>query len=240
MLRPVSSVLQATAVPAAGAVALRRLSGLVELNDLRDNAGARKVRKRRGRGIGSGLGKTGGYGTKGQRSRGSASRATFGFTGDNIPLFRRLPKRGFTNRQFARPLTPLNLSKLQRWIDTGRIDGDAEITLKTLADSGIVGRFKHGVKLLSRGQVELSAGLRVEVSAASKAAIDAVEAAGGSVVARYHNRLGLRALLKPERFLRLPRQARPPPRLMPFYTDPARRGYLSHRLHHRKAEAEQA
>jgi len=199
---------------------------ILALNTIRDNPGARKAKRRKARGPGSGRGKTAGRGHKGQKSR-SGSHVPIGFEGGQTPLQKRVPKRGFRNR-FARPMNALNLGRLQSYIDSGRLDATAPITLKELSDCGIVGRFKHGVKLLGTG--ELKTAITIEVSQASQSAIAAVEAAGGSVVTVYHSPLALRALVKPEKFDLLPRNPRPPPKLMQYYTNDDNRGYLSQRV----------
>jgi len=199
---------------------------ILALNDLRDNAGARKKRKRVGRGIGSGRGKTSGKGMNGQKPR--RSNIGPGFQGGQSKLIKRIPKRGFSNGRFRRTLDELNFCKLQQFIDTGRIDPSKTITMKHLFDCRIVGKIKHGVKLLSKGADRLSQPITIEVTRASKSAIDVVEAAGGRVTTVYYNRLGLRALLKPHSFEGpLPRRARPKPKDMPYYTSFANRGYLS-------------
>ena len=147
----------------------------MKLNDLRDNPGATKARKRVARGPGSGTGKMGGRGIKGQKSRSGV--AIKGYEGGQMPLYQRLPKRGFTKpnrKEFA----VVNLSKLQEFIDNGKLDA-ANITEETLVTSGVVRRKLHGVRLLGKG--ELTAKAVITVSGASKGAVEAVEKAGGSV-----------------------------------------------------------
>lgn len=163
----------------------------------------------------------------GQRARSGRNFYT-GFEGGQTPLYIRMPKRGATN-SLAKPLEALNLGKLESFIHSGKIDNTQPITLKTLHDAGIVGRIKHGVKLLGGEKASFSTPVNIEVTRASKSAIDAVERAGGSITCVYHNRLALRAHLKPEKFegRPLPRRARPPPRLMPYYMDPENRGEFS-------------
>ena len=148
----------------------------MKINDLRDNTGARKARKRVGRGLGSGLGKTGGRGYKGQKSRSGV--AIKGFEGGQMPLHRRLPKRGFNNI-FAKRFTAVNLDRIQAAVDAGKLDAKVPVTVKSLVAAGVVRRPKDGVRLLARG--ELKTALAFEVEGASKAAIAAVEKAGGSV-----------------------------------------------------------
>jgi len=149
----------------------------MKLNELRDNSGARKERKRVGRGIASGTGKTSGSGQKGQRSRSGVSLV--GFEGGQMPLYRRLPKRGFTN-PFRKEISVVNLGDLQKAVDDKKLDGKKTINEAVLIEAGMVRSAKDGVKLLAKG--EIKAKLTIEVSLASKAAIAAVEKAGGSVV----------------------------------------------------------
>ena len=149
----------------------------MKLNDLRDNPGATKSRKRVGRGPGSGLGKTGGRGIKGQSSRSGVSNN--GFEGGQMPLYRRLPKRGF-NQPNRKEFAVINLGQLQSWIDAGKLDAGAEITEAALVASGMVRRRLDGVRLLGKGA--LTAKLALSLTGASKSAVAAVEAAGGTVV----------------------------------------------------------
>ena len=148
----------------------------MKLTDLADNPGARKQRTRIGRGIGSGKGKTGGRGGKGQTAR-SGVRIK-GFEGGQMPLHRRLPKRGFNNI-FARKLNEVNLGRVQQAIDAGQLDPKAPVTADALIRAGVLRRAKDGVRLLGSG--ELKAKVAFEVFGASKSAIAAVEKAGGSV-----------------------------------------------------------
>lgn len=148
----------------------------MRLNELRDNAGARKSTKRVGRGMASGTGKTAGRGMKGQKSRSGVS--INGFEGGQMPLYQRLPKRGFTNptrRRFAE----VNLGRLQKAVDTGKLDAGKQVTIAVLREAGLIGKLLDGVRLIGKGA--LSAKLAIEVTGASRAAITAVEAAGGSV-----------------------------------------------------------
>jgi large subunit ribosomal protein L15 len=149
----------------------------MKLNQLSDNPGARKNRIRVGRGIGSGKGKTGGRGGKGQTAR--TGVAIKGFEGGQMPLHRRLPKRGFNNI-FRREHAVVNLGGLQRAIEAGRLDPKATIGRDALKAAGLVNRIGAGVKLLAKG--ELKQPLTIEVDRASKSAIEAVEKAGGTVV----------------------------------------------------------
>jgi large subunit ribosomal protein L15 len=150
----------------------------VRLNEIRDNPGARLKSKRLGRGIGSGKGKTSGKGVKGQKAREGV--ALNGFEGGQLPIYRRLPKRGFKNI-FRKEYAPLNLDVIENAVASGKLRAEAVITEQALEAAGIV-RIGHklaGVRLLARG--ELTRAVRVEVSGASAAAVAAIEAAGGSV-----------------------------------------------------------
>jgi large subunit ribosomal protein L15 len=149
----------------------------MKLQELAGRPGARKTRKRIGRGIGSGKGKTGGRGGKGQTAR-SGVRIK-GFEGGQMPLHRRLPKRGFKNTAFALKLNEVNLGRVQEAIDAGKLDAAGRIDAAALVKAGILRRAKDGVRLLGSG--ELKAKITVAVYGASKSAIAAVEKAGGSV-----------------------------------------------------------
>ncbi|MBD1545829.1 50S ribosomal protein L15 [Roseibium aggregatum] len=149
----------------------------MKLNELRDNPGSTPSRTRVARGIGSGKGKTGGRGVKGQKSRSGV--AIKGFEGGQMPLHRRLPKRGFTNI-FAKEYNVVSLGRVQQAIDAGKLDAGAAVTVEALKAAGIVKRVKDGVRLVSDG--ELKAAVTFEIAGASKAAAEAVEKAGGKVV----------------------------------------------------------
>jgi large subunit ribosomal protein L15 len=149
----------------------------MKLHEISGRPGARKTRKRIGRGIGSGTGKTGGRGGKGQTAR-SGVRIK-GFEGGQMPLHRRLPKRGFRNTKFALKLNEVNLDKLQTAIDGGSLDASSKIDAAALVKAGILRREKDGVRLLGGG--EIKAKINVAVYGASKSAVAAVEKAGGSV-----------------------------------------------------------
>ena len=149
----------------------------MKLHELSGRAGSRKVRKRIGRGIGSGKGKTGGRGGKGQTAR-SGVRIK-GFEGGQMPLHRRLPKRGFRNTKFALKLNEINLGRLQEAIDAGRLDATGKVDAAALVKAGILRRAKDGVRVLGNG--ELKAKIALSVYGASKSAVAAVEKAGGSV-----------------------------------------------------------
>jgi len=149
----------------------------MNLNELRDNPGSRHKFKRLGRGIGSGKGKTSGKGVKGQKAREGV--ALNGFEGGQLPIYRRLPKRGFVNI-FRKVYAPLNLGTLDKAIADGKLDGSQPISEDMLLISRLVrGNGTSGIRLLATG--EITRAIHVSVSGASKAAIAAVEAAGGSV-----------------------------------------------------------
>ena len=148
----------------------------MRLNQLSDKPGARKVGKRRGRGTGSGLGKTAGHGHKGQKARSGV--AIKGFEGGQMPLHRRLPKRGFKNL-FRKDYAEINLGRLQAAIDAGKLDAKSPIDAAALVAAGVVTNPRDGVRLLAKG--ELKAKVNIAVAGASKAATAAVERAGGSV-----------------------------------------------------------
>ncbi len=151
----------------------------MKLNQLSDNQGARKTRIRVGRGIGSGKGKTGGRGGKGQTARSGV--AINGFEGGQMPLFRRLPKRGFNNI-FRNDYVVVNVGTLQQAIEDKRLDAGQPLNAKALKEAGVINRVRDGIRLLNKG--ELKSKLTIEVAGASKAAIEAVEKAGGSVVVK--------------------------------------------------------
>jgi large subunit ribosomal protein L15 len=148
----------------------------MKLNDLRDNDGATHSKKRLGRGIGSGTGKTGGRGVKGQKSRSGV--AVKGFEGGQMPIYRRLPKRGFNNI-FAKSFNTVSLGRIQTAIDAKKLDAKETVTVETLIKAGIVRRAKDGVRLLADG--DLKQKLTFDIAGASKSAIEKVEKAGGSV-----------------------------------------------------------
>lgn len=148
----------------------------MKLNEIADNPGARKPRKRVGRGTGSGMGKTATRGMKGQKSRSGV--AIKGFEGGQMPIYMRLPKRGFNNPNRKR-LQYVNIGKLDSAVSAGKLDAKAPVTEAILVEAGIVRRKRDGIRLLAKG--ELTTKLNIEVTGASKAAIAAVEKAGGSV-----------------------------------------------------------
>ena len=148
----------------------------MKLNELSDRDGSTKARKRVGRGIGSGTGKTGGRGVKGQKSRSGV--AIKGFEGGQMPIYRRLPKRGFTNI-FAKSYTVVSVGRLQTAVDAKKLDAKKTVDVAALIEAGVVRRKKDGVRILADG--ELKAKLTLEVAGASKSAIEKIEKAGGSV-----------------------------------------------------------
>jgi large subunit ribosomal protein L15 len=148
----------------------------MKLNEIHDNPGARKRRMRIGRGIGSGKGKTGGRGGKGQTARSGV--AIKGFEGGQMPLHRRLPKRGFTNI-FAKTYNEIGLGRVQQAIDAGKLDAKQPVTAEALVAAGVIRRVKDGVRLLANGELKVK--VAFDIAGGSKAAIAAVEKAGGSV-----------------------------------------------------------
>jgi len=148
----------------------------MRLNELRDNPGATKKAKRVGRGPGSGKGKTAGRGIKGQKSRsGVAIKA---YEGGQMPLYQRLPKRGF-NKPNRKSFAVVNLGLIEKFVEAGKLDAGAEITEDALVASGLVRRKLDGVRVLAKGDV--TSKLTISVTGASKAAVAAVEKAGGSL-----------------------------------------------------------
>jgi large subunit ribosomal protein L15 len=148
----------------------------MNLNELRDNEGARPSRKRVGRGIGSGKGKTGGRGVKGQKSRSGV--AIKGYEGGQMPIYRRLPKRGFSNI-FAKDFNIVSLGRIQTAIDAGKLDAKKTVDAVALAEAGVIRRVKDGVRVLADG--DLKAKVTFEIAGASKSAVEKIEKAGGSV-----------------------------------------------------------
>ena len=148
----------------------------MKLNQLADNPGATKDRKRVGRGIGSGTGKTAARGVKGQKSRSGV--AIKGFEGGQMPLHRRMPKRGF-NAPFSKKWAVVNVGRIQQAIDAGKLDAGKTIDAAALIASGVIRREKDGVRLLGNGEIKAKADFNI--ACASKGAVEAVEKAGGSV-----------------------------------------------------------
>ena len=149
----------------------------MKLNELSDREGATKSRKRVGRGIGSGKGKTGGRGVKGQKAR-SGVTGIRQFEGGQMPLYRRLPKRGFKNI-FAKDLNIVSLARVQQAIDAKKLDAKKPVTAEALVEAGVLRRVRDGVRVLGDG--ELTAKVAFEVAGASKSAIEKIEKAGGSI-----------------------------------------------------------
>lgn len=148
----------------------------MKLNQISDNAGAKKARKRVGRGIGSGLGKTAGRGGKGQTARAGGAKA--GFEGGQMPIYRRLPKRGF-NKPNQAQYNEINIGRIQSAIDAGKLDAGKPVNLASLTAAGVITRAGDGIRVL--GQGELKVKIALEAHHASKSAVAAIEKAGGSV-----------------------------------------------------------
>ena len=148
----------------------------MKLHELHDNEGANRKKKRIGRGPGSGKGKTGGRGIKGQKSRSGV--AIKGYEGGQMPLYQRLPKRGFNNPN-RKSYAVVNLNLIEKFIEAGKLDAKAEITEDALVASGLVRRKRDGVRILAKGAIKSK--VKLNVTGASKAAIDAVAKAGGSL-----------------------------------------------------------
>jgi len=152
----------------------------MKLNEINDNSGAHYRAKRRGRGIGSGKGKTAARGGKGQTARSGV--ALNGFEGGQTPLHRRLPKRGFNNSMFRNDFKAVNLGQLQKSLDDGKLKPEGTLDGAALVACGMLRRLGNGVRLLAKGQIRSV--ITIEVTGASKAAIAAVESAGGKVIFR--------------------------------------------------------
>ena len=148
----------------------------MKLNEIRDNEGARPSRMRVGRGIGSGKGKTGGRGVKGQKSRSGVS--INGYEGGQMPIYRRLPKRGFTNT-FANDFNIVSIARLEQAVAAGKLDLKKPVTVEALVEAGILRRAKDGVRLLGDGDAKSRFSL--EIAGASRSAVEKIEKAGGSV-----------------------------------------------------------
>ncbi|MEP2921366.1 50S ribosomal protein L15 [Sulfitobacter sp.] len=151
----------------------------MKLHELSDNPGATKPRKRVGRGPGSGTGKMGGRGIKGQKSRSGV--AIKGYEGGQMPLYQRLPKRGFSKPN-RKTYSAINLGLIQKFVDAGKIDIKAVITEDALVAAGVVRRKRDGIRILAKG--DFSAKLNLDVTGASKSAVEAVEKAGGSLTVK--------------------------------------------------------
>ena len=155
----------------------------MELNKLNDNDGAKSSKKRLGRGVGSGLGKTSGKGHKGQKSRSGVSIK--GFEGGQMPIHRRLPKRGF-NKYNRKVYRILNLGDLQKVIDNGKIDIKKEINSSVILSSGVIKNLKDGIRILARG--EITSKVNIQVDGASKNAIEQVKKVGGNLAVTEKNK----------------------------------------------------
>ncbi len=148
----------------------------MKLNEINDNEGAIPSRKRVGRGIGSGKGKTGGRGVKGQKSRSGV--AINGFEGGQMPIYRRLPKRGFNNI-FAKKFNTVSIGRVEQAIKAGRLDAKNPVTAEALKEAGVIRRINDGVRLLADGDAKSK--LTFDIAGASKAAVEKIEKAGGKV-----------------------------------------------------------
>ncbi len=149
----------------------------MKLNGISDNQGSSQSRKRVGRGIGSGTGKTGGRGVKGQKSRSGVS--INGFEGGQMPIYRRLPKRGFSNAQFTSDFNEVSIARLEKAVEAKRLDAKKVIDAAALKEAGVIRRERDGVRIL--GGSEAKTKFNLEVAGASKSAVEAIEKAGGSV-----------------------------------------------------------
>ncbi|GAA5926075.1 hypothetical protein JCM1841_003211 [Sporobolomyces salmonicolor] len=220
------------AFPAIPASTRTYASEVSHPGNLSPNPGSTHKRKRIGRGIGSGRGGTSGRGHKGQGARSGNGKPAAHFAGGQTPLTRAYPKRGSGN-PMKQDLVAINLERLQRWIDRGLIDPSQPITMRELCESRCVHGVRDGVKLLGDGAEHFrTPNLHVTVSKASQSAIAAIERLNGTLVARYENRLTLRALVRPESFARkgrpLPGKADPISRRdLLYYSDAKHRGYLA-------------
>ncbi len=148
----------------------------MKLNEINDNEGAVHSKKRVGRGIGSGKGKTGGRGVKGQKSRSGV--AINGFEGGQMPIYRRLPKRGFNNI-FAKKFNVVSIGRVEQAIESGKLDAKKAVTAEALKEAGVIRRVKDGVRLLADGDAKSK--LTFDIAGASKAAVEKIEKAGGKV-----------------------------------------------------------
>jgi large subunit ribosomal protein L15 len=216
---------------------------VLKLNNLSDNPGAVKKKKRVGRGIGSGRGKTCGRGHKGQKARSGGNIHPL-FEGGQTPFYRLIPKRGFKNKSKNPEQYPINIGKIQLYIDMKRLDPSKTITMYDMMNAGLfkANSIRQGVKLLSKGAELLRQPISIEVTRASESAVRAIEnynnsndstsagtSTGGGVVTTVHlNKLGIRTTLRRDKFVdkHIPRNARPSPKMQPYYTNWKHRGYL--------------
>ena len=197
---------------------------MLSMNDLQNIPGARKTRKRVGRGPGSGLGKMSGYGHQ------KARTVPRGYEGGQTKMVKRLPKIGFVNA-LKRDIESVSISDIQDFINLKRLHAPTDdfTTIRDLYACGVINKVRDGVKVLDVrvGGAKLTSPIHLEVNQASLSAINAIEAAGGTVTCIHLNKLAMRAILKPYKFDLLPMRARPPPKLMDFYLDKNHMGYLS-------------
>ena len=150
----------------------------MKLNEVRDNLGATKNARRVGRGVGSGTGKTSGSGHKGQKARSGAS--INGFEGGQMPIHRRLPKRGFNNI-FRKNYTEVNLGRLQVAVDAGKLDASKPVDAAALVGAGVISKARDGVRILAKGELTTKK-VEIHAAGASKAAFEAVEKMGGKII----------------------------------------------------------
>jgi large subunit ribosomal protein L15 len=224
-----SSVRPLSTAPSSNEAENRQVVTFLRLNNLQDNPGATKQKRRIGRGVGSGRGKTSTRGHKGQKAR-SGGNVHPSFEGGQTKFYKLLPKRGFNNARHAAEMLPINLGTIQMYIDMGRIDPNKVITMRELMEAGLfkANAVQNGVKLLSNGKEHLTSPIQIDISRASAQAIDALEAIGGQVTTVHYNRLALRQLLRPQKFVDAPvKLARPPPKWQSYYSSWSKRGYLN-------------
>jgi large subunit ribosomal protein L15 len=176
----------------------------ISLGNLWDNPGATKDRIRWGRGVGSGKGKTCGRGHKGQKSRSGNRHPYLGFEGGQFPFYRCVPKKGFKNINHVQ-LEPLNLGKLQAFIDSGKLSTEGVISMRTLMDVGVIGKVRQGVKLLGDGAAQFHSSIALEVTAASKSALDRLKETGSTIKLLDLNSDQLRQMLRPTKTNNTPR-----------------------------------
>ncbi|KAJ3338501.1 YmL10 [Gonapodya sp. JEL0774] len=184
--------------------------------------------KRYGRGLGSGRGKRSGRGNKGWKARhGAATPGPPAFEGGQTNFIKTAPKHGYRLGRKDRRYAPLNLARLQKWIDDGRIDPNQPITARELNRTRCIHGVYDGVKLLGDGASSFTHQVKITVARASLSAIARVEKLGGTVTSEYRNRIGMQALLNPEKFAVEPRPKMPrDPRDVAYYTSPQKRGNL--------------
>ncbi|KAJ3255351.1 YmL10 [Chytriomyces hyalinus] len=194
---------------------------------IKDNPGARKKKKRVGRGLGGGRGKTSGRGHKGYNARASKSRPVPGFEGGQAGILKAIPQLG--NNKGSKPkIARVHLDTIQHWIDRGRLNAGSVIGIRELVESGCIKTVKDGVVILARGGQFLKSKIELQVTHASQRSIALIEAQGGSVTCFDYDRKTIRALLHPEKFLGAPAPSSPFSSSVPSrYFDAARRGYLA-------------